>query len=78
MRSQQEMLDLIVNVARNEEQVRTVIMNGSRANPNASQDIFQDFDIVYLVTDVAPFKRNFHWNTCGPCPGTPQRSMCDR
>jgi len=36
-------------------------MNGSRANPNAPRDIFQDFDIVYLVTDVAPFKHNYEW-----------------
>jgi len=38
-----------------------VIMNGSRANPHAPRDIFQDFDIVYLVTNVAPFKNNFEW-----------------
>jgi aminoglycoside 6-adenylyltransferase len=36
-------------------------MNGSRANPNAPRDIFQDFDIVYLVTDLAPFRHNLEW-----------------
>lgn len=61
MRSEQEMLELIVETARADERIRAVIMNGSRANPNAPRDIFQDFDIVYLVTDVAPFKNNFEW-----------------
>ncbi len=61
MRSEQEMLDLIIGTAKNDERIRAVIMNGSRANPNAPQDIFQDFDIVYIVTDVAPFKYDYDW-----------------
>jgi aminoglycoside 6-adenylyltransferase len=61
MRNEQEMLELIVDTARNDERIRTVIMNGSRANPNARRDPFQDFDIVYLVTDVTPFKHNLEW-----------------
>ncbi len=61
MRSEQEMFDLIVNTAKEDERIRAVVMNGSRANPNAPRDIFQDFDIVYFVTDVTPFKYNFEW-----------------
>jgi aminoglycoside 6-adenylyltransferase len=61
MRSEQEMLDLIVNTAEDDERIRAVVMNGSRANPNAPRDIFQDFDVVYIVTDVAPFKYNYEW-----------------
>ncbi len=61
MRSEQHMLDLILNTARADAAIRAVIMNGSRANPNAPKDIFQDFDIVYLVTDVASFKANSAW-----------------
>ncbi|MEW6031126.1 MAG: aminoglycoside 6-adenylyltransferase [Chloroflexota bacterium] len=61
MRSEQEMLDLIVNTAKRDDRIRAVIMNGSRANPNARRDFFQDFDIVYLVTDVAPFWHNLEW-----------------
>ena len=61
MRSEQEMLELIVNTAKDDERIRAVIMNGSRANPNAPRDIFQDFDIVYLVTEVAPFKDDPTW-----------------
>jgi aminoglycoside 6-adenylyltransferase len=36
-------------------------MNGSRANPNAPRDRFQDFDIAFFVTDVEPFKNNIEW-----------------
>ena len=61
MRSEQEMLELIVDTAKGDERIRAVIMNGSRANSNAPRDIFQDFDIVYLATDVTPFKHNFEW-----------------
>lgn len=58
MRSEKEMFDLILNVAKNDENVRAVIMNGSRVNPNAKKDPFQDFDIIYFVRDVEPYKRN--------------------
>jgi aminoglycoside 6-adenylyltransferase len=61
MRSEQDMFELILETARQDERIRAVIMNGSRANPNAPPDILQDFDIVYLVTDVAPFKHNLEW-----------------
>jgi aminoglycoside 6-adenylyltransferase len=58
MRDEREMTELILGIARNDERIRAVIMNGSRANPNAPKDIFQDYDIVYVVTDVAPFKHD--------------------
>jgi aminoglycoside 6-adenylyltransferase len=61
MRSEQEMLDLILDTARADERIRAVVMNGSRANPNAPHDRFQDFDVVYFVTDVKPFDHNFEW-----------------
>ena len=58
MRSEQEMLDLILTYARNHDEVRAVVMNGSRVNPNAPKDPFQDYDIVYYVRNVEPFIRN--------------------
>lgn len=61
MRSEQEMLDLIIGVARSDERIRAVILNGSRANPKAPRDFFQDFDVVYFVTDLTPFVRNLDW-----------------
>jgi aminoglycoside 6-adenylyltransferase len=61
MRSEQAMLELIVNTARSDDRIRAVVMNGSRANPHARRDIFQDFDIVYLVTDLASFRDDDTW-----------------
>src|ERR1700752_44158 len=61
MRSAEEMLELIVSTAKNDNRIRAVIMNGSRTNPNARPDIFQDFDIVYLVTDVSAFTNDCTW-----------------
>lgn len=57
MRSEQDMLDLILNFAKNDENIRAVLLNGSRANPNVKKDILQDFDIACLVQDVAPYIR---------------------
>lgn len=56
MRGEEEMYRLILATARQDPLVRAVILNGSRANPNAALDPLRDFDIVYLVTDVAPYK----------------------
>ncbi len=61
MRTEREMLDLILDTARQDDRIRAVILNGSRANPNARRDPFQDFDIVFLVTDVASFKDDPAW-----------------
>jgi aminoglycoside 6-adenylyltransferase len=33
-------------------------MNGSRVNPNAKKDPFQDYDIVYYVRSVEPFRHD--------------------
>lgn len=61
MRSEQEMLELIVETAKGDDRIRAAIMNGSRANPHARRDIFQDFDVVYLVNDVASFTDDHAW-----------------
>ena len=61
MRSEQEMLELILSTAKNDDRIRAVILNGSRANPNAMQDIFQDFDVIYLVTEISSFKDDPAW-----------------
>ena len=61
MRNKQEMLDLILYTAKNDDRIRAVMMNGSRANPNAPHDVFQDYDIVYFVTDIASFTDDHSW-----------------
>ncbi|CAH2716734.1 Aminoglycoside 6-adenylyltransferase [Neobacillus rhizosphaerae] len=61
MRSEKEMFDLIIGVARKDERIRAVYMNGSRTNPHAPKDIFQDYDIVYVVTETASFIKDEKW-----------------
>ena len=61
MRSEQEILELILSTAKSDDRIRAVIMNGSRTNPNVPRDIFQDFDILYLVTEVDPFTDDHTW-----------------
>ncbi len=61
MRSEKEMMDLILGVAGQDERVRGVYMNGSRTNPNAPHDIFQDYDIVYAVKETASFIADESW-----------------
>jgi aminoglycoside 6-adenylyltransferase len=61
MRSEEEMLSLILSTARNDERIRAVMLNGSRANPHAARDRFQDFDIIYFVTELAPYVDDRTW-----------------
>jgi aminoglycoside 6-adenylyltransferase len=61
MRSEQEMLDLILTTARNDPRVRAVVMNGSRVNPKARRDFFQDYDVVYVVTEKESFLADPGW-----------------
>lgn len=61
MRREQEMFDLILNIAKNDERIRAVFMNGSRTNSNAIKDIFQDYDIVYVVKETKPFREEKAW-----------------
>ena len=60
-RSEQQMLSLILSFARQQPLIRAVTMNGSRANPNAPKDRYQDFDIVYFVSALSPFVENRDW-----------------
>ncbi|MFQ3544633.1 aminoglycoside 6-adenylyltransferase [Halobacillus rhizosphaerae] len=61
MRSDQEMMELILTAARDDERIRAVMMNGSRVNSKAPRDKFQDYDIVCFVTDLASFTADHSW-----------------
>lgn len=61
MRSETEMMELILGTAREDARIRAVYMNGSRTNPNVPKDIFQDYDIVYVVTETKSFIEDKTW-----------------
>ena len=61
MRTEQEMYDLILSIANNDERIRAVYFNGSRTNPNVPKDIFQDYDVVYVVNETKSFIDDKAW-----------------
>jgi len=61
MRTEKEVLDLIIDTAKNDERIRAVSMEGSRADPNAIKDKYQDYDISFYVTDVQSFVIDKSW-----------------
>ncbi len=61
MRTEQEMFDLILSTAYKDERIRAVYMNGSRTNKNAVKDIFQDYDIMYVVEETTSFREDKSW-----------------
>ena len=61
MRSETTMMALILNTALANERIRGVILNGSRVNPNVEPDRFQDYDVIYIVTDLASFLADPTW-----------------
>ncbi|MBD5495709.1 MAG: aminoglycoside 6-adenylyltransferase [Lachnospiraceae bacterium] len=61
MRTEKEMHDLILGIAKNDVRVKAVYMNGSRTNDNVPNDIFQDYDIVYVVDDTKSFIEDKDW-----------------
>ncbi|MCA0968995.1 aminoglycoside 6-adenylyltransferase [Halobacillus litoralis] len=61
MRDENEMLERILTTAKNDDRIRAVWLNGSRANPQAKRDRFQDFDIVYIVHEFESFTKDHSW-----------------
>ncbi|MDO4659702.1 aminoglycoside 6-adenylyltransferase [Streptococcus sp.] len=59
-RSEAQMLKLILQVAEN-IQVEAVAMSGSRTNPKAPKDEFQDYDVVYVVDDLDNLTSDLSW-----------------
>lgn len=54
------MLDVILKTAET-LQVDAVAMSGSRTNPKAPKDEFQDYDVVYVVDDLDNLTSDLSW-----------------
>ena len=59
-RSEAQMLRLISQTAKT-LQVEAVAMSGSRTNPKAPKDEFQDYDVVYVVDDLDNLTSDLSW-----------------
>jgi len=60
MRTETKILDLILQTAKT-LQVKAVAMSGSRTNPKAPKDEFQDYDVVYVVYDIDNLTSDLSW-----------------
>ena len=61
MRNSEEMFQLIMDVATNDERIRAVTMEGSRVSKNATHDEYCDFDISFVVNDIREFTMAHKW-----------------
>lgn len=61
MRSEQEVMNTILGFAKGKAHVRVATLEGPRVNPYVSKDDFQDFDVTFLVDDVAAFTVDDGW-----------------
>ena len=60
MRTETEMFDVILQTAEN-LQIEAIAMSGSRTNPKAPKDEFQDYDVVYVVDNLDNLTRDISW-----------------
>ena len=60
MRNEPEMFDVILQTAK-VLQVDAVAMSGSRTNPKAPKDEFQDYDVVYIMEDLDDLIADLAW-----------------
>jgi aminoglycoside 6-adenylyltransferase len=61
MKSEEEIMFLLLDVAKKDERIRAVLLIGSRANPTSKKDRFQDFDIIYIVDKLGSFLDDPSW-----------------
>ena len=60
MRTDTEMINLILQIADTLE-VEAIALSGSRTNPQATKDEFQDYDVVYIVDDLEDLISDLSW-----------------
>ncbi len=61
MTKRAQTLERIIEVAEGDALVRAVYMDGSRTDPTVAPDPYQDWDVVYVVTDTAPYVQDPTW-----------------
>ncbi|RKL64696.1 aminoglycoside 6-adenylyltransferase [Salipaludibacillus neizhouensis] len=61
MRKQEKMFDQLLEWGKRNEEIRTIILTSSRANPYAFKDVFTDYDIELFVNDLLPFLNSDKW-----------------
>ena len=61
MRTAEEMFALFDRISSQDARIRVMTLEGSRVNPNVTPDLWQDYDLTFLVTDVESFTKDDGW-----------------
>lgn len=61
MRTEQEMMNIILSIAKQDKRIRITTLEGSRTNINIPKDEFQDYDITYFVSEMESFIKDDEW-----------------
>lgn len=61
MRTEKEMFALFDRISAQDPRIRVMTLEGSRVNPNVTPDVWQDYDLTFLVTDVESFTKDDGW-----------------
>ncbi|NET32110.1 MAG: aminoglycoside 6-adenylyltransferase [Cyanothece sp. SIO1E1] len=61
MRTEEEIVSLLLSTATEDDRIRAVILSGSRSNPNIEKDSFQDFDVIYFVSELKSYRDKPGW-----------------
>ena len=59
--SDSEIRARLVEWGRQHDAVRAMLLTSTRAVPNAVPDIFSDYDVILVLTDIQPFARDRAW-----------------
>ncbi len=55
MHKKNEILNIVLNFAKSDENIRAVLLEGSRANPNGKIDKLSDYDIAFVTHSNKPY-----------------------
>lgn len=61
MKTYEELFELIMKTAKEDERIRAVTMEGSGVATSAKKDRYSDFDITFFVKDVREFSNDKHY-----------------
>lgn len=61
MRKQEEVIGEIIKWAEKNDDIRAVILTGSRANPINISDLLSEYDIEIVITDANTYLNSDEW-----------------
>lgn len=64
MRNEKEMLDMIIKFANEDENIQAVVLYGSRADKTVKKDMYQDYDIIFVVSEIDKYDCSDYFREC--------------